>query len=1108
MKKVFGLITSITLLSLLLTNNLKAQQFTESNLKIPALAWGESVFADYNKDGKPDLLMVGRDKNEQAVTRLCNYTEMGFVDSGIKLPGLLLSSAQWVDFNTDSYPDIIIMGRNNDGKAQTLIYINNTGLSFDLELELTGLYSGSVSSTDMNGDNKPDIFITGKNNSGAAQSILYQNTGNFTFTEVKTDMIATYSGDTEWCDFNNDGYPELIITGDNGMNRYTRIYKNNKDNTFTSLALKLENVGNSAISCADYDNDGLKDLVVTGLDIYGSEVSRIYHNEGDLWFVDYNKTRGLKPMEKMITPIAYGDVKWIDLDNDKDQDIIISGKASKKITEVYLNEGDAGFIKSSVKMLGVYHSSIAIADLDNDKIPDIVVSGLTESRKIESQFYINKGKIKQKEPEKVEKKIKPDFVATLVNEGKETTFINKTSSEINKPLTYSWDFGDGTSSNMQNPKHKYAKQGRYTVTLTVQSDNIIETKIKQIVVRPKNLKIDLFTDKEKIKIHTEAIEVVREYENLINKLGKTSNSEEDLRADLKESIINLFLTRRILVHNDLDPEKKTSKLLEIETYATDLILWYPDGISVTLDLNNSRVGAIKQLPQNLYSMDIIVTKQTTGNYMNRSDNMDVTSLSFRVAFSKKGNNFTNFKIVGIRDAFSLEPVQDVNALAEVNKAELDAKQIEQIHQNTKSIIFDYERNLKFLGNPKEDEEDKEMYEMAFVELFKDSTSRIFNDIEPENTETQFLASNYLQKYRTLYASGIDNLAFDLDSADYRPPIKDDDNNELYVNVYVDKNFSGKINNKNKHKSSDNLVFKIVFKQEGNSFVDFKTAGIDQSALGFYQSSDQITEMDTTTYQIKLFSQKGSSIGFYAGGGYGGIYDQNMIEQNMDLNYHEWKFTPNYVISVGFDYNYFFNDKIGIRTGIGASYYQANYNLTGEFQEDKQSIDGNETTFYKIVDAQYDTTTTIVNVDIPVQFQWLFGKPRKFGFYIEAGANLSLIAYNQANVKGNYKYYGYYPTEPESLRYLDFESLGFSTQENLNYSTKAETNIYSVSLIASVGVTIPLGYFSTIKLGPEILYGLTDLNNAKNYYDIFGNSQEKLPTSYRYYGFKLSINYKL
>jgi parallel beta-helix repeat protein len=39
------------------------------------------------------------------------------------------------------------------------------------------------------------------------------------------------------------------------------------------------------------------------------------------------------------------------------------------------------------------------------------------------------------------------------------------------PVSWNWDFGDGTTSTEQNPVHKYANAGYYTVTLTVTSSN-------------------------------------------------------------------------------------------------------------------------------------------------------------------------------------------------------------------------------------------------------------------------------------------------------------------------------------------------------------------------------------------------------------------------------------------------------------------------------------------------------------------------------------------------------------------------------------------------------------------------------------------------------------
>jgi hypothetical protein len=51
--------------------------------------------------------------------------------------------------------------------------------------------------------------------------------------------------------------------------------------------------------------------------------------------------------------------------------------------------------------------------------------------------------------------------------GKEYTFSPNAGDNDGDPMTYFWDFGDGVTSYEENPTHKYAEDGDYTVTLTV-----------------------------------------------------------------------------------------------------------------------------------------------------------------------------------------------------------------------------------------------------------------------------------------------------------------------------------------------------------------------------------------------------------------------------------------------------------------------------------------------------------------------------------------------------------------------------------------------------------------------------------------------------------------
>lgn len=47
------------------------------------------------------------------------------------------------------------------------------------------------------------------------------------------------------------------------------------------------------------------------------------------------------------------------------------------------------------------------------------------------------------------------------------------------PMTYAWDFGDGSTSNEQNPTHVYSQRGTYTVTLTVKNAYGSSTAVKR-----------------------------------------------------------------------------------------------------------------------------------------------------------------------------------------------------------------------------------------------------------------------------------------------------------------------------------------------------------------------------------------------------------------------------------------------------------------------------------------------------------------------------------------------------------------------------------------------------------------------------------------------------
>lgn len=1095
------------LLVILILTNVQAQMFEEQSSFLPQLSRGDIAYGDFDQDGDQDILVTGSSEQNLPLTKIFRNDNGKFTELNTGIENLMLSTAVWADLNNDKYPEIIISGKNSQREAVTLIYRNwKNGTFTPLPINIAGISSGSIAVADYNKDGLPDILITGLSANDAISKLI-KNNGFFEFSETGLDLVGVYNSSSKFVDLNNDTYPDILISGETATSRYTKLYINQKDGTFNEVATKLPQLGNGSIACADLNNDNNPDIIISGLDMFGNEKTELFSNDGNLGLLDTEKTRGFIKTDYAMPNLAYGTINFADLDGDNDLDLILTGKGSQKISAIYSNEGNFNFKKTGIPLNGVYHSALTVFDYNNDKNPDIFYFGLDEQDNAKSFVFLNKGignltNIKASQP------IKPAFNFSLVSIGKATQFNNMSTSNINGEMTYKWNFGDESFSSEKNPEHTYAKPGRYTVVLAVNVNNTIETATKVVYVKPEEIQSVSFSDRENLIINTEAISLLEQYEKLINHLGELPSSKEKEIADYKEQIINLFLNRQISVYNDLDPTHSKSKLQEIETYTSDLLLLYPDGMTVSIALDKARMKSIKQHGKNLYSVDIIANKRIDGNYKNETQNATNEDLTFRIAFNKDGSSFSNFKFVGIRDILSQSFTQDENEMEEINKVELDPIQKEQIDKASAAVLNDYIRNLALIGSPNEENDEKDVYEKAFVELFSSTESSLFNDIDPDARNNSFLPADYIKQYRALYPSGISNISLNIDSALYKPVLNEDEN-LFYRYVYANKNFSGVYKAKNKNSIAENLAFKIVFVREKNSFQNFKIYGIDQSALNFYQAGEEIADADTLTFVIKSIGRKGFSAGITATAGMGSVYDKNLLnEQVGGVNLYTTQ--PSLSYSAGVEINYFFSDKLSLRSGLYYSSYASDYSINNGDYSDEPNIgnDLNGDSYFKhIVATNYKQTYKLSTIDLPVQLQWISSKPRSLGFYVRGGVNLSIPIKAMSQKNGNLQYYGEYPDNPDVLKILTIPALGFYDIAGDGSDTEFNSNNYSMSIMASAGISIPIGYFLTINAGPELMWGITDLYNQDKFTNIFGEETDNLGTTLRNYGFNVSLLYK-
>ena len=160
-----------------------------------------------------------------------------------------------------------------------------------------------------------------------ARNRLYHNNGDGTFTEITSGGIVTDIGDgfdCLWADYDNDGFDDLLVCnlGPSGTGTATNfLYHNNGDGTFTRVTDAAVHIGTDTWSdgspggaWGDYDNDGFQDLFVAGND---GTSDRLYHNQGDGTFA-IATTLARPPGTASLGG------SWGDYDNDGYLDLLIS----------------------------------------------------------------------------------------------------------------------------------------------------------------------------------------------------------------------------------------------------------------------------------------------------------------------------------------------------------------------------------------------------------------------------------------------------------------------------------------------------------------------------------------------------------------------------------------------------------------------------------------------------------------------------------------------------------------------------------------------------------------------------------------------------------------
>ena len=325
-------------------------------------------------------ILVSVPVNQSLVLKITDAKEKWKYDTVVDKSQCFLSQTTMADVRYQENPF-------NDFTVQTLLpnYLSRQGPCIEV--------------ADINKDGLEDFFIGGAKDKSA--QIFLQNKNNtfsskpsaaFIKDAASEDVAATFF------DADNDGDPDLYVASggfeynENDAAYQDRLYINDGKGNFNKKenALPALLASKGCVKAADIDSDGDLDLFVGGRVVPGkyptAPRSYVLLNDGMGNFTDATQNT----CAALIQPGMVTDAIWIDLNNDKQPDLVLAGEWMP--IRVFINSKG---VLSDASSTYIHFASngwwnrIAAADMDGDGDMDLVIGNCGTN----TQFHV-----REKEP--------------------------------------------------------------------------------------------------------------------------------------------------------------------------------------------------------------------------------------------------------------------------------------------------------------------------------------------------------------------------------------------------------------------------------------------------------------------------------------------------------------------------------------------------------------------------------------------------------------------------------------------------------------------------------------------------------------------------------------
>jgi hypothetical protein len=314
---------------------------------LAALAYNFIALADFNNDGKPDLLypVFNYSTGTNAFHLLMNHGAGNFTDQVPTALAGMSGIPTVIDFDLDGIPDLVVQQVVNSTTNILYSFRGNGDGSFTQVSSVSVPYNISFVTGDFDHDGFPDL---------AGGNIVYlfgDGHGNFTPLPIVGTGGAIGVGD-----INGDGLPDIVVAD---SSYFVTVALGRKDRNFPS-PLTLHPPGWGFITLGDINGDGLPDIFVGGIeppDGTAGIPGTAYLNQGNSSFA----------LDLYTDPSSFA------VENLTGTGVVDLVGTSGNSFVIWPNNGAGGFSPSPITIPTISSpGAIHVADIDGDGHPDIV----------------------------------------------------------------------------------------------------------------------------------------------------------------------------------------------------------------------------------------------------------------------------------------------------------------------------------------------------------------------------------------------------------------------------------------------------------------------------------------------------------------------------------------------------------------------------------------------------------------------------------------------------------------------------------------------------------------------------------------------------------------